>query len=43
MCFDAKKIFFYLSLFFLFQCKEIPKQAEILAEVLPNEVDISET
>ena len=38
-----KLILFSLSLVLLFQCKETPKQAEILAEVLPNEVDISET
>ena len=42
MYFDAKKIFFCLLFFLLFQCKEAPKQTEILAEVPPNGKDISE-
>ena len=37
-----KKIFFCLLFFLLFQCKETPKQTEILAEVPPNGKDISE-
>ena len=38
-----KQLFFCASILLLFQCKQAPLQTEILSEVTPKEIDLSET